>query len=80
MAEPDIAGLTTDQVCRAYAAMFGKAGDFDRWTLPGPINEELMRVALARRTPVTYDDMNAAHKERYGVALRQPPLAPGQNL
>lgn len=80
MAEPDMADLSTDQVCRAYAAMFGDAGDFDRWTLPGPMNVELMRTALARRSPVAYADMNQAHLARYGVPLRQPPLGPGQNL
>ena len=80
MAEPLITRMTVDQVCRAYAAMFGKAGEFDRWILPGPLNVDLMRAALERRSPVTYEDMNTVHKDVYGTPLRLPPRAPGVDL
>jgi hypothetical protein len=44
-------------VLEAYFARFGKAGDFDSWSLPGEPSDELMLEALRRGSPVTKQDV-----------------------
>jgi hypothetical protein len=57
-----------------YATRFGEAGAFDRALFPEVATLALMAEALRRDSPVTDDDLEAAHQTLY----RQPMPAPGQ--
>lgn len=70
----ELAHHTPPSLADQYTTRFGEAGAFDRSLFPEVATLAMMAEALRRDSPVTDDDLQAAHQTLY----RQPMPAPGQ--